>query len=132
MSEGRDRSRPAESLLRAERLCRRQDFSRCYRKGRRGSGTHLTLFFVDNRLEGPRMGMTVSRKVGGAVARARLKRRFREIYRRWSQRKNLPSLDMVIHARPSSSRASFAELERDLTQRLTLLLERGKPSSRRE
>lgn len=62
--------------------------------------------------------MTVSRKVGGAVTRVKLKRRFREIYRRWPQRKDLPSLDLVIHAQPSAGPARFSQLEQDLEKQL--------------
>jgi ribonuclease P protein component len=67
--------------------------------------------------------MTVSRKVGRAVVRVKLKRRFREIYRRWPQRKDLPPLDLVVHAKPSSATATFGELERDLTRGLRRVLE---------
>ncbi|MFQ5526244.1 MAG: ribonuclease P protein component [Thermoanaerobaculia bacterium] len=107
-----------ESLSPPERLRRRDDYHRCYRKGQRKFGKHLTLFFVENQIGHPRLGMTVSRKVGGAVTRVKLKRRFREIYRRWPQRKDLPPLDLVIHAQPSSAPATFSELESDLTQQL--------------
>jgi len=69
--------------------------------------------------------MTVSRKVGRAVVRVKLKRRFREIYRRWPQRKDLPPLDFVVHAKPSAARATFEELQRDLTRGLRRALNRS-------
>ena len=55
----------------------------------------------------PRLGITVTRKVGGAVVRNRVKRRLREIYRRWPDQPQLPALDIVIHAKPSAARATF-------------------------
>lgn len=110
--------RPNESLRRTERLRRREDFRRCYQKGRRDYESHLTLYFIGNRGGSPRLGMTVSRKVGRAVVRVKLKRRFREIYRRWPQRKDLPPLDFVVHAKPSAARATFEELRHDLTRGL--------------
>jgi len=118
MPGGRATSRQGESLSRHERLSRREDYHRCYRKGRRKFGRHLTLFVVDNQLGHARLGMTVSRKVGNAVTRVRIKRRFREIYRRWPEREDLPPLDVVIHAQPSSAPAPFSELEEDLTSQL--------------
>lgn len=122
MPKGREVSRPSESLPLDERLRRRADYRRCYEQGRRRFGTHLTLFFSDNRLESPRLGMTVSRKVGKAVVRTKLKRRFREIYRRWPLRRDLPALDLVVHAKPSSAKVSFSVLESDLIGQLEKLV----------
>ncbi|MCH7666007.1 MAG: ribonuclease P protein component [Acidobacteria bacterium] len=119
----RETPRSGESLPRAQRLCRREDYRRCYRKGRRNYGSHLTLYFIDNRCGHSRIGLTVSRKVGRAVVRVKLKRRFREIYRRWPQRKELRPLDLVVHAKASSATATFGELERDLVQGLLRALE---------
>jgi ribonuclease P protein component len=76
--------------------------------------------------------MTVSRKVGKAVTRVKLKRRFREIYRRWPQRDDLPPLDLVVHAKPSSATATFRELERDLERSLRRALERWGRAERPE
>lgn len=126
------RPRTSETLPRALRLSRREDFRRCYRKGRRDHAAHLTLYSVDNRCESSRIGMTVSRKVGKAVVRVKLKRRFREIYRRWPQRDDLPPLDLVVHAKPSSATATFRELERDLDRSLRRALERWGRAERPE
>lgn len=117
-------SRPGESLPRSQRLSKREDFQRCYRKGRRVHGAYLTLYFLDSRSGQARLGMTVSRKVGKAVVRVKLKRRFREIYRRWPQRDDLPPLDLVVHAKPSSATASFRDLQLDLNRSLSRARER--------
>lgn len=69
---------------------------------------------MPNRLAGPRLGMTVSRKVGGAVTRNRVRRRIREIYRRWKGRADLPSLDLLVHAKPPAGEAGFAALAKEL------------------
>ena len=73
---------------------------------------------MPNRLAGPRLGMTVSRKVGGAVTRNRVRRRIREIYRRWKGRADLPSLDLVVHAKPPAGQADFPDLSRELERLL--------------
>jgi ribonuclease P protein component len=74
-----------------------------------------------NELAGPRLGITVTRKVGGAVVRNRVKRRLREIYRRWSDQPQLPALDIVIHAKPSAARATFSELATEVERQLASL-----------
>lgn len=112
-----------ERLAPEHRLRHRVDFLRCYRRGRRLHGSLATLHFVPNQHEHPRMGITASRKVGRAVVRQRLKRRVREVYRRWSHRGQLPPLDMVVHLKPAAATATFAELEGELQRLLRRLVE---------
>jgi ribonuclease P protein component len=122
--------RPAgESFPRRERLRRRNDFLRCYREGRRRHGELVVLHALANGTDAPRLGLTVGRKVGGAVVRNRVKRRVREIYRRWSERSRLPGLDLVVHAKPPAGSASFAELEKELERLLSSLLLQPTPQA---
>lgn len=72
----------------------------------------------------PRLGITVTRKVGGAVVRHKMKRRIREIFRRWSQRRQLPPCDIVVHVKPTANRASFDSLQTEIL-RLLRPLTRG-------
>ncbi len=113
---------PGERLLPAERLRRRADYLRCYRTGRRRHGTLATLHFVPNQVGNPRIGLTASRKVGSAVVRQRLKRRIREIYRRWQDRHSLPSLDLVFHLKPGAGQAEFDVLRLEVLRLLAGLL----------
>ena len=103
-----------ERLSAEEKIRRRVDYQRCYRQGLRRHGTLTTLHFVRNALQHPRLGITATRKVGSAVVRNRLKRRVREIYRRWSERSQLPPVDIVFHIKPAARDASFEELEEEL------------------
>ena len=114
----RGSSRPSESLPLRERLRHSPDYQRCYRQGYRRHGRFFVVFVMPNQLDGPRLGMTVSRKVGGAVTRNRVRRRIREIYRRWKGRPELASLDLVVHAKPPAGQADFAGLERELEAHL--------------
>ena len=111
-----------QSFPRRERIRRRSEYQRCYREGRRRHGESMILYGMANELEHPRLGITVSRKVGNSVVRHRVKRRLREIYRRWSGRAQLPSLDLMIHVKPAAARASYATLETELTRLLATWL----------
>lgn len=106
--------RGGQRLLPAERLRRRADYLRCYRTGRRRHGSLAILYFVPNQLGHPRIGITASRKVGPSVVRHRIKRRIKEIYRRWNERGNLPALDLVVHLKPEARGSDFDTLRADL------------------
>lgn len=103
-----------EKLSADEKIRRRAEYQNCYRHGRRRHGTFATLHFVPNKHDHPRLGITVTRKVGSAVVRNRLKRRVREIYRRWNERPQLPALDLVFHLKPAARQASFEALEQEV------------------
>jgi len=60
-----------------------------------------------------RLGVTVTRKVGNAVRRNRLKRQVREIFRRHSASLN-PGWDIVVNVKPEAARMAYSEMERDL------------------
>jgi ribonuclease P protein component len=99
-----------------ERLRRSADYQRCYREGRRRGGELATLHFVDNRLAHPRLGLTASRKVGGAVVRNRLKRWAREYYRRSAPREALGGVDLVVHFKPAARAAARGAVEAELAR----------------
>ena len=111
-----------ERLTRDERLRRRADYLRCYREGRRLHGALATLHAAPNREARPRLGVTASRKVGGATVRQRLRRRVREVYRRWEGRGRLPAADLVVHLKPAAAAAGFGELREELERLLGLAL----------
>jgi ribonuclease P protein component len=88
---------------RRRRLSRSAEFERVYRQGRSKANRYLVLY-VFPRGEGgegeePRLGLSVSRRVGGAVQRARVKRVLREAF--WAEAARLPAhSDYVVVARP--------------------------------
>ena len=118
-------SAPDESLRRTERLLKSADYQRCYRTGRRLYGALVNLHCCENDGEGPRLGITASRKVGKSVVRHRLKRQIVEVYRRWPKRRSLPALDLVVHLKPGAGDLGFHDL-RDEVERL---LERARSGS---
>ena len=65
----------------------------------------------------PRLGLSVSKKVGTAVKRNRVRRRLKEIFR--SSTTKLPdNLDFVVLARPAAAEASFEELNEEFLRSL--------------
>ena len=82
------------------RLSRSAEFDRVYRQGRSYANRHLALYAFARGGEGDtRLGVSVSRKVGGAVERNRVKRLLREAF--VARRAGLAGAhDIVIVARP--------------------------------
>jgi ribonuclease P protein component len=73
------------------------------------SNRFLALYAKKNRLNQNRVGITVSKKLGCAVVRNRVRRRLREIYR-LNEDRFLPGYDIVVVARSRAIEASFEEL----------------------
>ncbi len=73
-----------------------------YRQGRSTANRQLVLYtFPNPSAERPRVGLSVSRKVGGAVQRNKVKRLLREAFAR-HERQLPPGHDIVVVARPDA------------------------------
>lgn len=106
------------------RLSRSAEFDRVFRQGRSRAGRHLVLHSFPRsdagEADGPRLGVSVGRRVGGAVERNRVKRLVRESF--WALAADLPpGTDFVVVARPEAGelarargRAGFEEALREL------------------
>jgi len=97
--------RPAgDGRSRRRRLSRSAEFERVYRQGRSKANRFLVLYAFPREEasdEGARLGLSVSRRVGGAVDRTRVKRVLREAF--WQEAERLPAgSDYVVVARPDA------------------------------
>lgn len=94
------------------RIRKGTDFQRAYRLRATAADQWLLVFGHENSLPHPRLGLSVSRKVGRAVGRNRWKRLIREAFR--LSRRRLPSgLDLVVIPRQSEP-PHLKELEKSL------------------
>jgi ribonuclease P protein component len=92
---------PDQRFPKSVRLQTSADFRRVFERRRSATNGRLILFACENDLDHSRLGLSVSRKVGGAAVRNRWKRMLREAFRLC--REKLPAgLDLVIVAKDST------------------------------
>ncbi len=125
-------SKGSGRFQRSDRLLDSRDFRRILRRGRRAAHPDIVVVStpikkmsskskglrVDRRC-GSRLGITASRKVGGAVVRNRFKRRVRAWFR---ERRSQFSceMDLIVIARRSGASLTFAQLDERLSGLLKL------------
>jgi ribonuclease P protein component len=116
----------------SHRLLRHSDFDRVYKQGRRHFAAHMTAFYLgrpDEKLKGARVGFTVSKALGGAVQRNRIRRRLREAVRLG----NFPiaiAVDVVINPKRSALTADFGDLQGEIAKAFQVIekhLQKGNP-----
>jgi ribonuclease P protein component len=126
---------PLEAAKAPERLRRRREFVRASKFGARLNGPAFALQMVARGEEpggAARFGVTVTKKVAGAVGRNRIRRRLKEALRVSGAPGARPGCDYVLVARPPALNAPFTQLLSQLAEGLAHLERRAPKPDRRK
>lgn len=99
-------------LPRTARLRSSSDFNKVYKRGTSVAGQLLVVYVLNEEETGQRLGFSISRRVGSAVVRNKVRRRLAEAYAGLG--KEAPAGDCVIIARSAAAGASYQKLEEEM------------------
>ena len=104
-------------LKRVNRLKKRYQFNYVYKSGEHFSGEHMVLYVASSKTKNIKVGLAVTKKVGHAVVRNKVRRRLREIIK-----KQVPILkqnnNIIVVARDNITEASFEKLSNEFLKLL--------------
>ena len=99
-------------LKKINRLKKRYQFNYVYKSGEHFSGEHMVLYVASSKTKNIKVGLAVTKKVGHAVVRNKVRRRLREIIK-----KQVPNLkqnnNIIVVARDNITEASFEKLSNE-------------------
>ncbi len=104
-----------ESFPKQERVTQRREYLYVYRNAKKTVGPAFICYVLRRQGLGRKFGMAVSKKVGGAVVRNRVKRYLREIYRAHRTRL-VDDVTIVMNARPAAASLGYHECEKAIGQ----------------
>jgi len=111
-----------ETLGPQERIRKRKDFLFLYKKGYRYRGKYFNLIYLSNDFSFSRMAVIVSKKVGNAVKRNKIKRQMRTLFRRNKSLLKAP-LDIIIIAKKEILESSWLTLKGDYFSALESIIQ---------
>lgn len=90
------------------------EFGNVLREGKKFVCPNFVILALDSTCFYPRLGLIVSKKVGNATVRNKVKRNFREIFRQSPYPESLKKRDYVIIARKKACRTQFKDLSQSI------------------
>ncbi len=111
-----------ETLGPQERIRKRKDFLFLYKKGKRYRGKYFNLIYLSNDFSFSRIAVIVSKKVGNAVKRNKIKRQMRTLFRRNKSLLKAP-LDIIIIAKKEILESSWLTLQGDYFSALESIIQ---------
>ena len=106
------------SFSKKERLTKRPEFEKVLAEGKKNRVDKLcTVFSLPNPLDRKRLGIIASKKVGNALARNRVKRTIREIFRQ-VKHQIVPSTDIVVISGKGMVAESYKNIDEKLSNAL--------------
>lgn len=96
-----------------ETLKKNDEFKAVYKRGRSYVGAYLVLYTMPRTDQDAKLGITVSKKVGKAVTRNRVRRLVKETFRR-NEMKVPKAYDYVVVARVRANQANYHDIEKNL------------------
>lgn len=93
-----------------ERLKRRWEFQRGYKKGRKYWNRDFVVYVYRNAFDNTRLGVTASKKIGNSVKRNRVKRLIREVFR-LSKHRIRPGYDIIVVSRSPAIHLKYQQAQ---------------------
>lgn len=100
------------------RLKKNRDFRRVFQRGKSVATGKLVLYWFERRSGTFRVGFSVSKKIGNAVERNRIKRLLRECFRLHEETLQERPLDFVVVCRPGASEMDYDAVDADVRKLL--------------
>ncbi|WP_195940992.1 ribonuclease P protein component [Romboutsia sp. 1001713B170131_170501_G6] len=90
------------------------DFRKVYKHGKSFATKYLVMYVLDNKSDDTKLGISVSKKVGKAIVRNKIRRRIRESYRLNVDENVKSGYDIVFIARIASNQAEYKDIEKSV------------------
>ena len=97
---------------RTQGLKKDSDFRKVYKHGKSFANRNLVMYMLDNKSDYTRVGISVSKKVGNAINRNKIRRRIKEAYRLNIDENVKNGYDIIFIARVSCNEAEYKDIDK--------------------
>jgi ribonuclease P protein component len=88
------------------------DFRKVYKHGKSFANRYLVMYILENKSDSSRIGISVSKKVGNAITRNKIRRRIKEAYRLNIDENVKNGYDIIFIARVSCNEAEYKDIDK--------------------